>query len=110
MLFRSGEDENARPGIRESAYEIRGRDCYKREMNFLKINKNKQIILWILLLATVFRLFLSWKIPVAYFTEQAYDDQLMYNHAVYISDFKWLGRYSHTTLIKSISSPFFVAI
>ncbi|MCI9454125.1 MAG: hypothetical protein HFG83_09900 [Dorea sp.] len=76
----------------------------------MKINKNKQIILWILLLATVFRLFLSWKIPVAYFTEQAYDDQLMYNHAVYISDFKWLGRYSHTTLIKSISYPFFVAI
>ena len=71
--------------------------------------RQKQIVLRILFAATLFRLFLFWKIPVSYWTEQVYDDQLMYQLAVNLADFQWLGKYSYVTLVKSISYPLFVA-
>ncbi len=74
------------------------------------IQKKRQIIWVILLLATLFRLFIFWNVPLAYYTEQVFDDQLMCNYAVSLASFKWLGEYSFVTLVKTISYPLFVAL
>lgn len=75
-----------------------------------KQRRQRQIILRILFFATILRLFLFWKIPLSYWTEQVYDDQLMFRYAESLADFQWLGSYSHVTLVKSASYPFFVAV
>lgn len=75
-----------------------------------KQRRQRQIILRILFFATILRLFLFWKIPLSYWTEQVYDDQLMFRYAESLADFQWLGSYSHVTLVKSASYPLFVAV
>lgn len=74
-----------------------------------KQRRQRQLIMRFLLFATLFRLFLFWQTPLSYWTEQVYDDQLMYHYAESLADFQWLGDYSHLTLVKSVSYPLFAA-
>ncbi len=61
-----------------------------------KQRRQRQLIMRFLLFATLFRLFLFWQTPLSYWTEQVYDDQLMYHYADSLADFQWLGDYEIT--------------
>lgn len=71
-------------------------------------DRKKMVVL--IVLATIFRLFLFYNTPLRFATEQVYDDQMMYNYAKSLSEFRWLGGYNLTTLCKEISFPLFVAV
>ena len=73
-----------------------------------KIKKNK--ILLLLVIFTMFRVFLAMKIPLSLQADAGYDDYLLVNYATELLKFNWLGDYSFVTLAKGCSFSIFLAI
>lgn len=76
---------------------------------FKKVNIDK-IILVIVVVLTFFRIVLAVNTPVGIATDQTYDDNLLYNYSINLSNGNWLGEYSQLTLSKGISYSLFIAL
>ena len=76
---------------------------------FKKVNMDK-IILVIVVVLTFFRIVLAVNTPVGIATDQTYDDNLLYNYSINLSNGNWLGEYSQLTLSKGISYSLFIAL
>src|SRR5574344_1394717 len=76
---------------------------------FKKVNIDK-IILVIVVVLTFFRIVLAVNTPVGIATDQTYDDNLLYNYSINLSNGNWLGEYSQLTLSKGISYSLFIEL
>lgn len=74
-----------------------------------KITKEKLIIVTVILLS-LFRIGLTLKLPLAIYTDQLYDDALLFKYAESILAGNWLGEYNNLTLVKGISYPIFIVL
>jgi len=81
------------------------------DSNYKKKNKTVDIILLVIcFLLTFFRLFLDLNIPMFLQANAIYDDRLLFDYAVSISNSSWLGLFGQLTLAKPIGYPLFVVI
>lgn len=64
---------------------------------------------WLLILITLFRVYLAVKLPLYIRADAEYDDFLFVKYAASIIDGEWLGAFDASTLVKSASFPFFLA-
>ena len=73
--------------------------------------KNKQLILYIIIgIITCFRIFFLSEFPLGVRLNQPFDQLLMLNTSKSLLESKWLGIYSHTTLVKGIFYPIFLVL
>lgn len=77
-------------------------------MKLKKINSNKAFI-FIMILVTIFRIWLLMGLPLVGTGQSLYDDTLMVNLADNILKGEWLGVYNDKTLIKGVAYPLFLA-
>ncbi|NCB92980.1 MAG: hypothetical protein EOM40_10550 [Clostridia bacterium] len=70
-----------------------------------------QKIFWgLLIILTLFRIFLFQSIPLDAMANTPHDDLLLLTHAQSLLNGEWLGAYNNRTLVKGISFPVFVAV
>ena len=72
-----------------------------------------KLLFWfnvILIILTLARLLLSLALPVQIFSDEVYDEGMLYQSAENLKAFDWLGEYSKLTLAKGVSYPLFIAI
>lgn len=74
------------------------------------LSKTRQIFCVLLILFTLFRIFLFLRTPLDAMGNTPHDDLLLLNHAQSLIQGNWLGDYNNTTLVKGISFPLFVAV
>lgn len=82
-------------------------------MKIKKNNKFKKIdiaLLVVILLLTIYRIFLAAKIPLYAQAGADLDDYMMVKYAIKMINFKWLGAFNYLTLAKSSSFSLFLAI
>ncbi|MDO4616805.1 MAG: hypothetical protein Q4B03_05050 [Lachnospiraceae bacterium] len=75
--------------------------------------KEEKIFFWfncIVIALSIYRIFLSTRIPLSLYTNQVYDDQLLFDYAENILEGGWLGEYSVGTLVKGVSYSLFLAV
>ncbi len=75
-----------------------------------KEKKKNPVLVAIVLIATLFRLYLVHKIPLLLQGDAKYDDFLIVKYADNIYHHLWLGAYDHTTLLKTASASLLLAI
>lgn len=79
-----------------------------------EVKSNKKYSLPVLSVAmltvTVLRIYLADMIPMLLQGDAKYDDFLMIRYAETIEQGRWLGDYSHVTLIKTVSAPILMII
>lgn len=74
-----------------------------------KILENKwKIFIIILIILSIFRIYLQYNIPLYYIGDSGYDDDLLINYTDSIISGNWLGEYGHTTLVKGITFSLFL--
>lgn len=71
---------------------------------------NNKLLMSILVILTIFRIFLAMKIPLALQADAGYDDYLLINYASEMLKFNWLGDFDFLTLSKGSSFSVFIAI
>ncbi len=71
--------------------------------------KRNWLVLFICVLASVFRLMLSRSMGVIYIHGSGYDDTMMYDKAISIVQGNWLGEYYSMTLAKGVGFPLLAA-
>lgn len=72
-----------------------------------------KLLFWfniVLIILTFARLLLSLALPVQIFSDEVYDENMLYQSAENLKAFNWLGGYSKLTLAKGVSYPLFIAI
>lgn len=72
--------------------------------------KNLIIFIVLLILVCIIKQILVYDLPILSNATMAVDDALMVNQAVNISNGKWLGNYSITTLMKGVFFPVFLSV
>ena len=74
-------------------------------------NEKRQgrILAGIIILATVFRIFLFARMPIDGLGDTLYDDLLLLRHGESMAGGNWLGDYTNLTLVKGIMFPAFIA-
>lgn len=75
---------------------------------FINQSNSKNFLIGFLVI-TVFKLLLSYYIPIQ-FIPAPHDDYLFYRLAESIANLKWLGVFDQTTLIKGFTYPFFLSL
>lgn len=79
--------------------------------NVMKNFKLSKRTIWIIvILLTILKVLLTFRLPISITADQMYDDQLLYNYTESILDGHWLGVYNNMTLVKGISYPIFLVI
>lgn len=73
-------------------------------------HKMRFLVFGLLIIASLFRIYLFLNTPLSYRTGEVYDDYAMFSTAKYIASFQWLGPYNEMTLIKEISYPLLGAL
>lgn len=75
------------------------------------MKKNKiDKVTFLLIIATLIRIYLSVKIPLYLQAGAVYDDNLFIAYSNNLLSLKWLGEFGYLTLSKSISFSVFIAI
>lgn len=75
------------------------------------MKKWSQVSLVVLLIvATIFRIFLTVKGPYYIAADAGFDDQLFLNYSTHLIQGDWLGPYTNTTLAKGISYSVFISL
>lgn len=64
----------------------------------------------VVLLISVFRIALLMRTPISAYTDQAYDDELLFQYALNLISGNWLGSFHSLTLVKGISYPVYLAL
>ncbi len=75
----------------------------------LKIDCN-MILLCLIVVLTLFRIYLAVKLPLFLQADAKFDDFLLIDYAKNIIEGQWLGKFCSTTLAKGISFPLFIAL
>ncbi len=73
------------------------------------LEKQKTLMIFMLIMGAI-KLLMTSNLPIIAQPDAGYDDGLMVNLANSLVHFKWLGGYSHVTLIKGPFFPFFLAV
>jgi hypothetical protein len=76
----------------------------------MKFNSTSQSFRLVLIFSIIIKLIYSFYIPINIIPSSPHDDYLFYRLAESISEFKWLGGYLNTTLIKGPIYPLFISI
>ena len=74
------------------------------------IKVNTKVIWIVVVLLSILKVAITFRIPVAIYCAEKSDDNLMFQYAESILDGHWLGTYNNLTLVKGISYPIFLVL
>ena len=72
--------------------------------------KKEKIFFAIIILLSIIRVLIYFRIPYRILPNQIYDDNLMYDYIFSLDSGKWLGDYNSLTLTKGVSYPLFILL
>ena len=82
----------------------------KLKSKIKQLSRAEKIIASVLILLTIFRIFLALKLPLHIQADAVYDDQLFIKYAKDLLAFNWLGSFDQLSLAKGCSFAIFLAL
>lgn len=82
----------------------------KLSNKYSNLNKKEKCLILIVILATLFRIYLAIKMPLYLQAGADFDDFLMINYAKSMLQGNWLGAFGAKTLAKGVSYPIFIVL